>query len=47
MAKERKRPLPVALTKEQHKYLDEKSEGKAGYLRYLLEADMRKAKRGK
>lgn len=37
----RKKPLPVALTAEQHKYLESKG-NKAEYLRNLLIVDMAK-----
>lgn len=42
MAKERMKPLPVALSKAQHEYLESKPDGKAGFLRKLLEEEMRK-----
>ena len=37
-----KRPLPVGLTDEQHKYLESQSVSKAEYMRNLLVIDMGK-----
>ena len=39
-----KRPLPVGLSEEQHKYLEGQSIGKAEYMRNLLVVDMEKNK---
>ncbi len=44
---ERKKPLPVGLTKEQHKYLEDMGAGKAEYMRNLLVIDMQKNKESK
>lgn len=44
---ERKKPLPVGLTKEQHQFLEEQSIGKAEYMRNLLVVDMQKHKESK
>lgn len=40
----KKKPLPVGLSEEQHKYLESKSIGKAEYMRNLLVVDMEKNK---
>ena len=37
-----KKPLPVGLTADQHKYLESQSVGKAEYMRNLLVIDMEK-----
>jgi hypothetical protein len=37
-----KRPLPVGLSEEQHRYLESQSIGKAEYMRNLLVVDMEK-----
>lgn len=37
-----KRPLPVGLSEDQHKYLESQSIGKAEYMRNLLVVDMEK-----
>lgn len=39
-----KKPLPVGLTEEQHKYLNKQEVGKAEYMRNLLVIDMEKNK---
>ncbi len=44
---ERKKPLPVGLTREQHKYLEDMGAGKAEYMRNLLVIDMQKSKESK
>lgn len=40
----KKKPLPVGLSDEQHKYLESQSIGKAEYMRNLLVIDMEKNK---
>jgi hypothetical protein len=47
MAKEIKKPLPVRLTEEQHKFLEAQNVGKAEYIRNLIVIDMNKRKRVK
>lgn len=47
MAKEIKKPLPVRLTEEQHKFLEEQNVGKAEYIRNLIIIDMNKRKRSR